>query len=60
MEIREIEFKKKFPFLYIYKREEYIIEKISRWYNMIISLYSYVIFLGLIKKFKGKHKVKKW
>ena len=51
MEKIEIKLKKKFPFVYLHKREEYIAERIARRYNEVISLYPIIILISL---FKGK------
>jgi len=46
----ELKIKKKFPFLYINKREEYIVERIERQYKMIINIYPIVLtYYGLGK-----------
>jgi len=42
---KELKFKKQFPFIYIHKRKEYIVERIERQYKMIVAIYPVVIML---------------
>jgi len=36
--VKELKFKKKFPFIYIHKRKEYITERIARQYRTIVNV----------------------
>ena len=48
--VYELKFKKKFPFVYIHKRKEYIIERIHRQYRELVNLYPIIIMVKIISK----------
>jgi len=48
--VKELKFKKKFPFIYINKRKEYITERIQRQYDKIVNIYPIVIMYACLGK----------
>jgi len=46
--VRELKFKKEFPFIYIHKRKENMVERIHRQYNEIVDVLLVCHVMGMV------------